>query len=304
MKMRKVFAGMAAAVLAAATMAVSASAATNVFDVVTVTTGDDGAVTYDPSVGAMGFFMNGTWDDWNQGDWVAPDENGVLTVEFPISEIAAMEAESGETSLGMMGVMICNLPAESFPYELEIKEVSFKDSDGKVTDFDSLEGKIEGANYIDNGKESNTYRLIIRPTDETKDDGTVVTKAAAEAEGWGEAGAFKAGTLKVVIDMLKPAAGEESKADESKADESKADESTADESKAEETKTEENNGGNDGTTTTGTAANNTTANNTANNNAVNPANSGDNAKAGAAEGIALAAAAVAVAAAVASKKRK
>ena len=293
MKMRKVFAGMAAAVLAAATMAVSASAATNVFDVVTVKTGDDGAVTYDPSVGAMGFFMNGTWDDWNQGDWVAPDENGVLTVEFPISEIAAMEAESGETSLGMMGVMICNLPAESFPYELEIKEVSFKDSDGKVTDFDSLEGKIEAANYIDNGKESNTYRLIIRPTDETKDDGTVVTKAAAEAEGWGEAGAFKAGTLKVVIDMLKPAAGEESKADES----------TADESKAEETKTEENNGGSDGTTATGTAANNTTANNTANNNAVNPANSGDNAKAGSAEGIALAAAAVAVAAAVASKKR-
>ncbi len=302
MKIKRFLAGMAAGVLAAAAMAVSVSAAsTKLGDVLDpnaeVAEGEDNPFY---KVGGMTFFMNGSFDSWNDnsGTWFGIDEEGTIEAEYKISKAIADPNIDGTGSLGMMGLMICNLPEDKFPYLVNVKEVSFTDADGKVTDLDSIEGLREFDNYVDQGKASNTARIIIRPqVEKTADETGINTHVTKEVVGWDEPGKFEGGTLKIVVNLLdvdgevvtpewgddlvkKPE--EESKADESKADESKAEDSKADESKA-------------SATTTGTT---TAVTQTA------PAASSDNSATGAADGIALAAAALGAAGAVVVRKRK
>ncbi len=331
MKIGKAFAGMAAAVLAASMMAMSASA-TNLFDLVDpekeVPEGEKGF--YD--IGAMGFFMNGNWEDWNQSEWCGIQDDGTITVEYEINSILADKTMNGEGSLGMMGIMVLNLPEDGYPYDVTVTEANFTAKDGTVTELDTAKAITQGTRHPESG-----WRIILRPTDEVDEaSGEVKTAAAPELAGWDEPGKFNGGTLKITVDFQKPDKGEESEeesseesseeeskaeesaAEESKEEESKAEESTAEESKAEESKAEESKAEETGTTTTGTtaaasttavsgsttAASGSTANNTAAAAQTAPDQSkGDASKTGAAENAALAVGAVAAAAVIISKKR-
>ena len=272
MKLRKLITGMTAAALAL-TMTVSASAATNLFDIMTpeteVAKGEKGF--YD--IGAMPFFMSQKWA-WNEGDWVSITDEGTIKIEYSIGAPMADTTLSGKGTLGDMGIMLLNLPEDGFPYNVKISDAKFTAEDGTVTELKSV-NEIKVANLDPEGG----FRIHIRPTDEVdKATGEVKKKACPEVAGWEEEGKFNGGVLSMTIDLNVESTEEEAPAEEEKpAEEAKP---AAEETKpAEEAKPAETAGGE-----------------------AQAAQS--NAQTGAASNLILAGMAMAAAGIVASKKRK
>ena len=94
MKIKKIVAGLSAAVLAATMMSVSVSAA-KLGDVVHPSEEDSKMNDSYYSIGAMGFYMGQDWT-WNQGDWVGIDDFGKITVEYKISKVVTDKTMSGK----------------------------------------------------------------------------------------------------------------------------------------------------------------------------------------------------------------
>jgi len=253
MKAKRIFAGLSAAVIAATMMAVSASA-TKLSDVVypskTETDKNDGWY----SVGAMGFYMSQKWK-WNQSDWFGINDEGKIELSYKISEVLTDTTMEGKGTLGDMGVMILNLPEDSYPYDVTISDAKFVTNDGEEIILDSVNSITEATLDKEGG-----FRIHIRPVDEVDEEtGDVTVPASPEVAGWDQEGAFKGGTLSMTIDFGAPAAKEESKTEsaaESKADDSKAD------SKASNTTTT----GKTTTTTTTASASSAASDATENNN--------------------------------------
>ena len=292
MKAKRIFAGLSAAVIAATMMAVSASA-TKLSDVVypskTETDKNDGWY----SVGAMGFYMSQKWK-WNQSDWIGINDEGKIELSYKISEVLTDTTMEGKGTLGDMGVMILNLPEDSYPYDVTISDAKFVTNDGEEIILDSVNSITEATLDKEGG-----FRIHIRPVDEVdKDSGEVTVPASPEVAGWDQEGAFKGGTLSMTIDFGAPAAKEESKADdsktESKADDSKT-ESKAEDSKADSKASNTTTTGKTTTTTTTTASASSAASDTTENN---------NSNTGAAAGTIFGLLALAGAGAVVARKKK
>jgi len=253
MKMRKIFAGMTAIALAAACFSMTASA-TKLSDVVYPSETDSEKNDAWYSICAIGFYMNGGWTGWNQYDDIGNiDENGILEASFDISEgltFGATDADGNnhDNTLGMMGFMICNLPNDSYPYDVEILEADFTPKDGSTIELDSIKSITE-LDVFPEKKDSDVKdaRIVVRPTPDDTND----VAACSEIEGTDQAGNFKGGTLHIKIDFGAPPAPE---ADSSSEEEKKADESKADESKADGTT-----GGGSSTTTTSSTTDSGTA---------------------------------------------
>lgn len=275
MKIRKLFAGMAAAVLATATLAVSASAA-NIFDYYDA----EEAAANDANLGAMAFFMSQKWN-WCQGAWCPLEEDGTVHCEYDIMPVKADKTMSGAGTLGDMGLMICNVPDGGYPYDIIVTKCEFIPcTDDECTQFDESKKTVFQSVLDKTSWEEDSeggIRIHIRPVEGADEDGNVVVAATPEAAGWEEEGAFYGGKLLIDIDFQQPggASGEESQPDESTAE------------PATDTANKNNDTNNTNTNTTGTT----------------PAASNDNQKTGAAETAALALAAVAAAAGIVAKKR-
>lgn len=223
MKLKKIFAVLSATALAASCMAISASAATKLPDIChpDEENADMNDLYY--SQGGMGFFMNNTWDAWNQGEWVGIDDDGIVDVSYHINGVLADKSMSGKGSLGMMGVMFPNLDnigEEYYPFEVTVLEAEFTDEDGNVTQLDTVKEITEGNRHPEGG-----FRIIIRPTD---DPDNADVKATPEVAGWDEEGAFNGGTLHIKVDFGKyePESEDSTEADDSTTDESKSDDSS------------------------------------------------------------------------------
>ncbi|MBQ8377716.1 MAG: NPXTG-anchored protein [Oscillospiraceae bacterium] len=180
MKFRKIFAALAAATMAI-TMTVSASAE-NLSEVMKPE--DEGYY----SIGAMGYFMSQEYN-WNQGDWAGIDADGKISMTYNINEVFAGPIGSG--TLGEMGIMVCNLPAD---VELEVAVLSAtftpKGSDEAI----DLTSILNGRTLIHpTGEEA--PRFYVRPLAD-EETGKVATP---EVEGWDVAGAFKGGELKIEL---------------------------------------------------------------------------------------------------------
>lgn len=221
MKIKKIVAGLSAAVLAATMMSVSVSAA-KLGDVVHPSEEDSKMNDSYYSIGAMGFYMGQDWT-WNQGDWVGIDDAGKITVEYKISKVITDKTMSGKGTLGDMGVMVANLPDGIYPVDVKISDAKFVAEDGTTTVFDSLNSITSMDEDAEGG-----IRIHIRPTDEVNEEtGEVTKKACPEVAGWEKEGAFNGGTLSMTLDFgVASAEGGESKADTSKAD-SKSDTSNS-----------------------------------------------------------------------------
>ncbi|MCR5143112.1 MAG: NPXTG-anchored protein [Ruminococcus sp.] len=226
MKLKKIFAVLSATALAASCMAISASAATRLPDVCHPDENDAEMNDLYYGQGGMGFFMNNTWDAWNQGEWSGIDDDGIIDVSYHINAVLADKSMSGKGSLGMMGVMFPNLDKigeEYYPFEVTVLEAEFTDEDGNVTQLDTVKEITEGNRHPEGG-----FRIIIRPTD---DPDNPDVKATPEVAGWDEEGAFNGGTLHIKVDFGKyepesedsSEAANDSTTDESKSDESKTD---------------------------------------------------------------------------------
>ncbi|MBR1392602.1 MAG: hypothetical protein IJ561_02065 [Ruminococcus sp.] len=208
MKIKKIIAGMAA-LMAAACMAVSASAV-SIYDYVDPDKEPaDGEKGY-YDIGAMAFYMSQEWK-WNQGDWCGIDENGQITVEYSINEVLTDTTMEGKGTLGDMGIMILNLPEGHYPYDMKVVEATFTPKEGDPITLQTaldLKGAYEDA-------ESGS-RIHLRPTDEVDDAGNITKPAAPELAGMDQPGAFKGGTLKIVVDFKDapeaPAAGDDTPA--------------------------------------------------------------------------------------------
>lgn len=84
---------------------------------------------------------------------------------------------------------------ETYPYNIRVLEANFTDPKGKVTEFESVKAITEANKHPEGG-----IRLIIRPNDEVNEEtGEVTSPAAPEVAGWGDAGAFKGGTLHIKL---------------------------------------------------------------------------------------------------------
>ena len=116
MMIKKIAAGLSAAVLAATMMSVSVSAA-KLGDVVHPSEEDTKMNDSYYSIGAMGFYMGQDWN-WNQGDWVGIDDSGKISIEYKISAVIADKTMSGKGTLGDMGVMVANLPDGVYPVDV------------------------------------------------------------------------------------------------------------------------------------------------------------------------------------------
>ncbi|WP_294408514.1 NPXTG-anchored protein [uncultured Ruminococcus sp.] len=221
MMIKKLAAGLSAAVLAATMMSVSVSAA-KLGDVVHPSEEDTKMNDSYYSIGAMGFYMGQDWS-WNQGDWVGIDDTGKIAVEYKISAVIADKTMSGKGTLGDMGVMVANLPEGIYPVDVKISDAKFVAEDGTTTVFDSL----NSITSMDEDSEGG-IRIHIRPTDEVDEEtGEVTKKACSEVAGWEKEGAFNGGTLSMTLDFgVAAAEGGESKTDTSKA-ESKSDTSSS-----------------------------------------------------------------------------
>ena len=194
MKLKRIFAGMAA-VMAAACMAVSASAV-SIYDYVDPDKEPaDGEKGY-YDIGAMAFYMSQEWK-WNQSDWFGIDENGRITVEYSINEVLTDTTMEGKGTLGDMGIMILNLPEGHYPYDMKVVEATFTPKEGDPITLQTaldLKGAYEDA-------ESGS-RIHLRPTDEVDEaTGNITKPAAPELAGMEQPGAFKGGTLKIVVDF-------------------------------------------------------------------------------------------------------
>ncbi len=225
MKLKKIFAVLSATALAASCMAISASAATRLPDVCHPDENDAEMNDLYYGQGGMGFFMNNTWDAWNQGEWAGIDDDGIIDVSYHINGVLADKSMSGKGSLGMMGVMFPNLDKigeEYYPFEVTVLEAEFTDEDGNVTQLDTVKEITEGNRHPEGG-----FRIIIRPTD---DPDNPDVKATPEVAGWDEEGAFNGGTLHIKVDFGKyePESEDSSEASDSTTDESKSDESKTD----------------------------------------------------------------------------
>ncbi|MBQ8967007.1 NPXTG-anchored protein [Ruminococcus sp.] len=298
MNVKKIIAAMSAAALAGSMMAMTASA-TKLSDLVypseTETDKNDGWY----SVGAMGYYMSQQWK-WNQGEWCGITDDGKIEISYSINEVLTDTTMEGKGTLGDMGVMVCNLPEEGYPYDVTISDAKFVTNDGEEIVLDS----VNAITLAEADKESG-FRIHIRPTDEVDEEtGEVTLAARPEVAGWDQEGAFKGGTLSMTIDFGAPAAAEpESQAEsqpESKADESKTE--SKDESKTEskeESKTESkaasSTAAKSATTASTTAASSAAADTTSDN---------TNQNTGAAAGTIFALMALGAAGAVAAKKRK
>lgn len=227
MKIKKLVAGLSAAVLAATMMSVSVSAA-KLGDVVHPSEEDTKMNDSYYSIGAMGFYMGQDWS-WNQGDWVGIDDSGKISIEYKISAVIADKTMSGKGTLGDMGVMVANLPDGIYPVDVKISDAKFVAEDGTTTVFDSLNSITSMDEDAEGG-----IRIHIRPTDEVDEEtGEVTKKACPDVAGWEKEGAFNGGTLSMTLDFgVAAAQGGESKTDTSKADpKSDASSSKADTSK-------------------------------------------------------------------------
>lgn len=227
MMIKKLVAGLSAAVLAATMMSVSVSAA-KLGDVVHPSEEDTKMNDAYYSIGAMGFYMGQDWS-WNQGDWVGIDDSGKISIEYKISAVIADKTMSGKGTLGDMGVMVANLPDGIYPVDVKISDAKFVAEDGTTTVFDSL----NSITSLDEDSEGG-IRIHIRPTDEVNEEtGEVTKKACPDVAGWEKEGAFNGGTLSMTLDFgVAAAQGGESKTDSSKADpKSDASSSKADTSK-------------------------------------------------------------------------
>ena len=221
MMIKKLVAGLSAAVLAATMMSVSVSAA-KLGDVVHPSEEDTKMNDSYYSIGAMGFYMGQDWN-WNQGDWVGIDDSGKISIEYKISAVIADKTMSGKGTLGDMGVMVANLPDGIYPVDVKISDAKFVAEDGTTTVFDSL----NSITSLDEDSEGG-IRIHIRPTDEVNEEtGEVTKKACPDVAGWEKEGAFNGGTLSMTLDFgVAAAQGGESKTDTSKAD-SKSDASSS-----------------------------------------------------------------------------
>lgn len=221
MMIKKLVAGLSAAVLAATMMSVSVSAA-KLGDVVHPSEEDTKMNDSYYSIGAMGFYMGQDWS-WNQGDWVGIDDSGKISIEYKISAVIADKTMSGKGTLGDMGVMVANLPDGIYPVDVKISDAKFVAEDGTTTVFDS----INSITSMDEDPEGG-IRIHIRPTDEVDEEtGEVTKKACPDVAGWEKEGAFNGGTLSMTLDFgVAAAQGGESKTDTSKAD-SKSDTSSS-----------------------------------------------------------------------------
>lgn len=213
MMIKKLVAGLSAAVLAATMMSVSVSAA-KLGDVVHPSEEDTKMNDSYYSIGAMGFYMGQDWS-WNQGDWVGIDDSGKITVEYKISKVITDKTMSGKGTLGDMGVMVANLPDGIYPVDIKISDAKFVAEDGTTTVFDSLNSITSMDEDAEGG-----IRIHIRPTDEVDEEtGEVTKKACPDVAGWEKEGAFNGGTLSMTLDFGVAAAQDgESKTDASKAD--------------------------------------------------------------------------------------
>lgn len=224
MKIKKIVAGLSAAVLAATMMSVSVSAA-KLGDVVHPSEEDSKMNDSYYSIGAMGFYMGQDWT-WNQGDWVGIDDTGKITVEYKISKVVTDKTMSGKGTLGDMGVMVANLPDGVYPVDVKISDAKFVAEDGTTTVFDS----INSITSLDEDPEGG-IRIHIRPTEEVDDEtGEVTKESCPEVAGWEKEGAFNGGTLSMTLDFgVASAEGGDSKTDasSSKADTSKKDVSSS-----------------------------------------------------------------------------
>ncbi|MBR1749832.1 MAG: NPXTG-anchored protein [Ruminococcus sp.] len=194
MKLRKIFAGMAAASIAL-TMSISASAATYLYDIAHPDENDSEVNDAFYGIGAMGFYMNQEWQ-WNQSEWMGINDEGVIEFEYYIDEVKTDTTMSGKGTLGDMGVMLLNLPKDGYPYNIEISDCKFVAEDGTVTEFPKI-----NSTTIANEDPEGGYRIHIRPTDEVDEDGTVKKTRRPEVEGWDKEGAFKGGTLSMKINL-------------------------------------------------------------------------------------------------------
>ena len=221
MMIKKLVAGLSAAVLAATMMSVSVSAA-KLGDVVHPSEEDTKMNDSYYSIGAMGFYMGQDWS-WNQGDWVGIDDSGKISIEYKISAVIADKTMSGKGTLGDMGVMVANLPDGIYPVDVKISDAKFVAEDGTTTVFDS----INSITSLDEDPEGG-IRIHIRPTDEVDEEtGEVTKKACPDVAGWEKEGAFNGGTFSMTLDFgVAAAQGGESKTDTSKAD-SKSDTSSS-----------------------------------------------------------------------------
>ena len=221
MMIKKLVAGLSAAVLAATMMSVSVSAA-KLGDVVHPSEEDTKMNDSYNSIGAMGIYMGQDWS-WNQGDWVGIDDSGKISIEYKISAVIADKTMSGKGTLGDMGVMVANLPDGIYPVDVKISDAKFVAEDGTTTVFDS----INSITSMDEDPEGG-IRIHIRPTDEVDEEtGEVTKKACPDVAGWEKEGAFNGGTLSMTLDFgVAAAQGGESKTDTSKAD-SKSDTSSS-----------------------------------------------------------------------------
>ncbi|MCR5142546.1 MAG: fibronectin type III domain-containing protein [Ruminococcus sp.] len=206
MRFKRMVSGMCAFVMAGSCLAMSASAATWLPDV--VHPDPDNAEINDAyySIGALGFYMNNNWEKWQQSSWVGIDDTGTIDMTFEIKkEWTSKEDPDALGSLGMMGIMIANMPGdkegdldkygETYPYNIRVLEANFTDPKGKVTEFESIKAITEANKHPEGG-----IRLIIRPNDEVNEEtGEVTSPAAPEVAGWGDAGAFKGGTLHIKL---------------------------------------------------------------------------------------------------------
>ena len=228
MKLKKVFAVLSAAALAASCMAISASA-TKLPDVVHPDEENNDMNDAYYSICAIGFYMNNGWTGWNQYDDIGNiDEEGILEASFDISEGLTFggEQESGnqDNTLGMMGFMICNLP-EEYPYEVTVLEADFTPKDGSTIDLASVKNITE-LDVFPEKKDADVKdaRIVIRAT---PDDANNVA-ATPEVAGMDQSGNFKGGKLHIKIDFGKYEAPTDDSSEES--NESTTDESTTDDS--------------------------------------------------------------------------
>ena len=201
MKTRKSIAAVIAAALTAAAMSVTASA-TILTDVVypSDTEADKNEAYY--SIGAMGFFMTDSWN-WNQGDWIGIDDEGKITVNYSISKVIADPKFDNSGNIGEMGVMVLNLPEDSYPYDIEITDAKLTLDDGTVIDLDSVNAINTAVEDAESG-----FRIRIRPTDNVDETtGDVLNAATPEVAQFAEHGSFNGGTLSMVIDFTKKGAG-------------------------------------------------------------------------------------------------
>ena len=187
MKVKRIFAGLSAAVIAATMMAVSASA-TKLSDVVypskTETDKNDGWY----NVGAMGFYMSQKWK-WNQSEWFGINDEGKIELTYKISEVLTDTTMEGKGTLGDMGVMILNLPEDSYPYDVTISDAKFVTNDGEEIVLDSVNAITEATLDKEGG-----FRIHMRPVDAVDEDtGEVTIPAREEVAGWDQEGAFKGG---------------------------------------------------------------------------------------------------------------